>query len=73
MLRDADLCSQAARYGHLDVLKWLRSIDCQWDQYTAANAAEHGCIDVLEWARKNNANIRASAYMAACKAGQLEV
>ena len=43
-------CSSAAEGGHLEVLKWLRSQGCPWDESACAYAAEGGHLDVLEWA-----------------------
>jgi hypothetical protein len=32
----------AAKNGHLDVVKWCRENECEWDENTCANAAENG-------------------------------
>ena len=43
----------AARGGHLEVLKWLRSQDdpCPWDEETCYCAALGGHLEVLHWLR----------------------
>ena len=43
----------AAFGGHLDVLKWARENDCEWDPQTCSWAARNGHLDVLKWARGN--------------------
>lgn len=47
------ICSRAAKYGLLDVLRWLRQRDCQWDRKTCRATARGGHISVLQWARSN--------------------
>ena len=31
---DSETCSHAAAGGHLEVLKWARDNDCEWDEGT---------------------------------------
>ena len=51
--RKKDLCEDAARGGHLEVLKLARENGCPWDEETCADAAEGGHLEVLQWAREN--------------------
>nr|UDO47820.1 hypothetical protein [Pandoravirus massiliensis] len=46
------LCACAARGGHVDVLKWLRSpeVRCRWDATTLLAAITGGHAHVLDWA-----------------------
>jgi len=44
---------EAAKGGHLEVLKWARENGCPWDEWTCAYAAEGGHLEVLKWAREN--------------------
>jgi hypothetical protein len=40
----------AAYFGKLNLLQWLHSNDCQWDEYTVLlNASRSGSVPVLEW------------------------
>jgi hypothetical protein len=40
----------AARYGKLDLLKWLHESGCQWDeQLVCICAARRGLVDMLNW------------------------
>ena len=45
--------SEACEGGHLEILKWLRSEGCPWDEATTSNAAWRGHLDVLKWAIDN--------------------
>ncbi|WZN60511.1 ankyrin repeat domain-containing protein [Chloropicon roscoffensis] len=47
------VCAGAARQGHLEALKFLRSLDppCPWNWWTCAFAALGGHLEVLKWAR----------------------
>ena len=43
-------CRSAAWEGHLEVLKWLRSQGCPWDEETYRNA---GGESIRDWLREN--------------------
>ena len=43
-------CAFAARYGHLEILKYLREeVKAPWDYWTAAWAARNGHLHILEY------------------------
>ena len=42
-------CRNAAKFGHLELLKWLHEQGCPWDCLTFSNAAGFGNIEMLEW------------------------
>lgn len=44
------LCTQAARRGQLEELKWLCRHGAEWDGKTCAEAAARGHLEVLAWA-----------------------
>ena len=67
------LCEDAARGGHLDVLKWARENDCPWDEETCANAAGGGHLDVLKWARENGCPWDKWTCAFAAEGGNLEI
>lgn len=46
---DAVACAGAARGGHLEILKWLRSLGCPWDGFTTRAAALGGHKEVYDW------------------------
>ena len=46
-------CHDAARYGWLSALIWLRENGCPWYEYTCAMAARGGHLEVLQWAREH--------------------
>jgi hypothetical protein len=62
---DADACAEAAKGGHLRLLKWLRSKGCPWNEQTATNAALAGHYHVLSWALRNGAPFDAKAVKGA--------
>ena len=43
------MCYNAARNGHLEVLKFARANGCPWCLWTCHFAAEHGHLEVLKW------------------------
>jgi hypothetical protein len=47
------ICWSAARYGHLHILQYLRSIGCAWNAMTTQYAASEGNLPMLQWARAN--------------------
>ena len=52
---DKYVCRGAARGGHLEILKWLRSQDppCPWHKIVCDIAAVRNHLDVLQWAIDN--------------------
>ena len=48
-----NLCTMAAEYGYLNILKWARKNYYPWDENTCSNAAKNGHLKLLKWARKN--------------------
>ncbi|CAM9164428.1 unnamed protein product [Chrysoparadoxa australica] len=47
-------CRQAAKHGHIHILRWLRSFDdpCPWNEATCEAAAYGGHLDTLKWLRE---------------------
>ena len=48
-----DICTKAAKGGHLEILQWARFYKFPWDEYTCLEAAYGGHLEVLQWARLN--------------------
>ena len=48
-------CAEAAKGGHLEVLKWARAHCCPWDQWTRQLAEEEGHLELLQWAVEHGA------------------
>jgi hypothetical protein len=46
------ICCSAAKCGNLPALQYLRSVHCQWDEYTCLYAAWYGHLPVLQWAKE---------------------
>ena len=68
-----DTCASAAENGHLDVLRWLRTKGCPWDECTCIAAAAYGHLDVLQWARENGCLWHDETCSYAAQGGYLEV
>jgi hypothetical protein len=66
-------CAMAARYGHLETLKWLREVRCPWDEYTCTYAAKGGHLECLQWLRRQNCPWNEGACSVAARGGHLEV
>ena len=47
------LCTLAAEWGRLEILKWLRENNFPWDEETCRRAASGGHLEMLQWAREN--------------------
>ena len=47
------LCPNAAAFGQLETLQWLRANDCPLDENTPIEAAQNDHPDVFLWARMN--------------------
>ena len=63
----------AARCGHFEVLKWLRSEGCPWDRLACWGAAQGGHLEVLKWLRKEGCPWNEEVCAGAALGGQLEV
>jgi hypothetical protein len=50
---DERACANAAKFGHLACLEYLRSKNCPWDVLVCEVAHENNHIDVLTYAVKN--------------------
>ena len=66
-------CANAAKNGHLEVLKWLRENGCPWDDWTCLYAAEYGHLEVLKWVRENGCPWDEDTCALAAWNGHLEV
>ena len=41
--------AMAAASGHLEVVQFLRSVDCDWSEETPIASAKNGHLEVLKW------------------------
>ena len=65
-----DVLRDAAKGGHLEVLKWARANDCPWGALTCAWAAKCGHLEVLQWARENGCPWNEDTCWAVCGEGR---
>ena len=66
-------CTIAAHYGHLHILKWLRSEDYHWCEWTCAYAARNGHFEVLKWLRSEGCPWDSVTWTYAGYGGHFEV
>ena len=50
---DEVTCSNAAKNGHLECLKYAHENGCPWDGETCYNAAQNGHLECLKYAHEN--------------------
>ncbi len=65
-----NLCTEAAKHGHVHVLRWLRERAYRWDSDTCIEAARAGHRHVLEWALENHAPCDVAACRRVARASQ---
>lgn len=53
-IRDPFLCSDAVFYEQFEILKWLRSVKCDWNNISCEYAAKKGNVEILTWLHANN-------------------
>ena len=53
MLNSDTIIEHVMLNGHLEVVKYLRSLVIPWDRWTCANVALNGHLELLKWARTN--------------------
>ena len=47
------ICKYAILTGQLEVLKWARSINCEWDLWSCMYAVRSKNIEILKWVHNN--------------------
>ena len=60
-----EACVAAARHGHLEALKWLRSEGCPWGESpfdVCSNAVLGNHLHVLKWALENGCALSSFAW-----------
>ena len=67
------VCRSAARFGSLEMLQWVRSQGCPWDEWTCSSAGERGHLEVLQWARGQGCPWDDFTCSEAARGGHLEV
>lgn len=66
-------CETSARTGSLEILKFLRSIGCPWDETTTSGAVKFGHLDCLKYACENGCPITSSAVNEAAGWGYVDI
>ena len=69
----SSICTAAARGGHLETLKWLRSNGCEWKEETCSSAALEGHLEVLKWARANGCEWNEATCSSAALGGHFDI
>ena len=70
---DANACSCAARFEHLELLKYLHEeVKAPWDSETIAEAADQGNLEIVKYCAENQCPIDTSVCASAAYTFQLE-
>ena len=68
----SEVLGSAAEGGHLDVIRWLRSKGCPWNELTSNKAAAAGALESLEFLRRHGCPFGQASFSAA-STGQIKV
>ena len=68
-----DGIADAALYGHLEVVKYLRMLGISWDERTCESAANSGHLKLLKWCRANHCPWNKDTCSNAASNGHLEL
>ena len=71
--KNSRTCSEAARKGRQESIKWLRANGCPWNETTCDGAALGGHLDVLKWLRANGCPWEWRTSLTAATQGTLDV
>lgn len=63
----------AGEFGNIEVLKWLRQNDYQWDRWTSVAAARAGNFEILKWIMENGCPWGWTTYAAAAGIGRIDI
>lgn len=69
---DHYVISEAARGGHLEVIKWMKQEGCPWGTSTFREAAGFGNIELMTWIRDNGCIFDESSVIYASANGKLD-
>lgn len=67
------ICREAARGGHIDVLRWAREEGSPWDATVCMEAARGGRLEVLRWLRSEGCPWDEYTCSEAARHGRLEI
>jgi hypothetical protein len=65
--------AEAAKNGHLELLRWMRANGCPLGERTCSDAAQAGHLEVLQWLRANGCPWDEHTCMCAAAYDRLEV
>jgi hypothetical protein len=66
-------CPEAAKGGHLEVLKWLKEGGCSLEKETCEMAAAGGHLEILKWSRENGCPWSKETCSFAAERGNFEI
>jgi hypothetical protein len=64
--------NEVAKWGDLELMKWLRKKGCPWNTSVFVGAAIGGNLDAMKWLRKNGCPWNALTFEYACLNGSLD-
>ncbi len=68
-----DLTAIAAENGHLEFIKFLHSVGCEWAYYMTFNAAKNGHLDIIKYAMENGCGWDGDTCSVAAENGHLDI
>jgi hypothetical protein len=66
-------CNTAAKYGKLDIIKWLRKNGFVWNVHTSEYAASSGDLETLKWILENGCPYDWTTCAGAASSGNIEI
>ena len=63
----------ASRRGNLDIMKWLKSKDCAWDERVFTISSKNGNLSIMRWLKENGCPWNEFTFAAAAFNGDLEI
>lgn len=70
---NTETSGEAAKYGHLHTLQWLRRHQCPWDINTTLQAVRHNRVEILQWIYSQNGPWDHSVWAEAVCYSDLEI
>jgi len=68
----AEIFEAAATKGNLEIMKWLKKMNCPWNAWVFYYATEHDSLDNMKWLKENGCPWNGETFVAAVRNGNLD-